>query len=79
MENNTLASKIPERISRINELAHNIWWSWHPKARDLFRALDYPLWRTSGHNPVKELVESSPERLKSVAEDPDFLLFMIRY
>ena len=73
MENNTLASKIPERISRINELAYNIWWSWHPKARDLFRALDYPLWRTSGHNPVKELVEVDPERLKLVAENPDFL------
>jgi glycogen phosphorylase len=73
MENNTLASKIPERISRINELAHNIWWSWHPKARDLFRALDYPLWRTSGHNPVKELVETSPERLKLASENADFL------
>jgi len=73
MENNTLSSKIPERINRISELAYNVWWSWHPKARDLFRALDYPLWRTSGHNPVKVLTDSSLERLKSAAESQDFL------
>jgi glycogen phosphorylase len=73
MVDNTLVSKIPERIGRIDELAHNIWWSWHPKARDLFRALDYPLWRYSGHNPVKELAETSPDRLKFVATDPNFL------
>ena len=69
----TLASKIPERISRISELAHNIWWSWHPKARDVFRALDYPLWRTSGHNPVKELYDTDQDKLRSAAEDPAFL------
>ncbi len=73
MENNTLLSKIPERIGRISELAYNLWWSWHPQARDLFRALDYPIWRTSGHNPVKVLMDSVPDRLKSAAESPDFL------
>lgn len=73
MVNHTLAYKIPERIGRIEELAHNVWWSWHAKAREVFRALDYPLWKASGHNPVKELYDSSPDRLKSAAEDPAFL------
>ena len=73
MMDNTLACKIPERISRISELAHNIWWSWHPKARDVFRALDYPLWRASGHNPVKQLYDTDQAKLQSAAEDPVFL------
>jgi starch phosphorylase len=73
MINHTLASKIPERINRIDDLAHNIWWSWHPKARDIFRALDYPLWSTSGHNPVKELYGVSPAKLQAASEDPVFL------
>jgi len=73
MINHTLASKIPGRIRRIEELAYNIWWSWHPRARDVFRALDYPLWRASGHNPVKELCNTSTEKLRSAAEDPAFL------
>jgi len=65
--------KIPERIGRLDELANNLWWSWHDEARDLFRALDYPLWRMSGHNPVKELCEVSPDALQAAATDPSFL------
>jgi len=67
------AYKIPERISRIDEIAHNVWWCWHPKARDLFRSLDYPLWKSNGHNPVKILFDTSPEKLRSAASDPEFL------
>ncbi|MDH5695216.1 MAG: alpha-glucan family phosphorylase [Dehalococcoidia bacterium] len=64
---------LPEPIGRLEELANNLWWSWHPQARDLFRALDYPLWRTSGHNPVKQLHDISPDKLQAAAEDPAFV------
>jgi starch phosphorylase len=70
---NTLKPKIPERINRLEELAYNIWWSWHPQARDLFRALDYPLWKDNGHNPVKLLIDTSPQNLLSASLDPYFL------
>ena len=73
MINSALSHKIPERIKRIDELSHNIWWSWHPKARDVFRALDYSLWRSSGHNPVKELYDIDEDNLQSAAKDPVFL------
>jgi starch phosphorylase len=69
----TLSTKIPERIKRIDELAHNLWWAWHPRARDVFRALDYPLWRDTRHNPVKVLCDITPERLNAAAADPVFL------
>ena len=65
--------KLPERIGRLEELANNLWWSWHPQARDLFRALDYPLWRLGGHNPVKQLREISTDKLEAAATDPAFL------
>jgi glycogen phosphorylase len=73
MIDQTLAAKIPERIKRLNELAHNLWWAWHPVAREVFRSLDYPLWRDTRHNPVKILCDISPERLKSASNDPAFL------
>lgn len=73
MEDLSVNQKLPERIKGLGELANNLWWSWHPTARSLFRALDYPLWKTSGHNPVKELREVTPDTLKSVANDPKFL------
>lgn len=65
--------KLPERIGRLEELANNLWWSWHPQARDLFRALDYSLWRLGGHNPVKQLREISSDKLAAAATDPTFL------
>ncbi|MDP3947880.1 MAG: DUF3417 domain-containing protein, partial [bacterium] len=65
--------KLPSRIARLEELAYNLWWSWQPEARELFRALDYPLWRLSNHNPVKQLHQVSFDRLRAVADDPAFL------
>ena len=65
--------EIPERIGRIKELAYNLWWSWNPKARELFRALDYNLWRLSNHNPVRILRVISKERLEWAANSPRFL------
>jgi starch phosphorylase len=65
--------RLPERIGRLEELANNLWWSWHTQARDLFRALDYPLWRLGGHNPVKQLREISTDKLAAAATDPVFL------
>jgi len=65
--------KLHERISRLEELANNLWWSWHPQARELFRVLDYPLWRSGGHNPVKQLREISTDKLVAAANDTTFL------
>jgi starch phosphorylase len=65
--------KVPERIGRLDELANNLWWSWHPRGRQVFRALDYVLWRVGGHNPVRQLREISPERLQRVAVNAEFL------
>lgn len=65
--------RFPERIGRLNELANNLWWSWHRGARELFRSLDYQLWRLSGHNPVWQLRQVSLETLQSAARDPAFL------
>ena len=65
--------RLPERIGRLEELANNLWWSWHPQARELFRALDYPLWHSGGHNPVKQLREVNADKLESAANDPAFI------
>ena len=64
---------LPDRISRLEELAHDLWWSWTPDARDLFRALDYPLWRLTAHNPVRVLNLIPSEPLQRAASDPAWL------
>ena len=63
----------PNRINRLYELANNLWWSWNEIGRQVFRSLDYALWRTSSHNPVKQLREISYDKLELAAKDPAFL------
>jgi len=64
---------IPSRLSRLAELAYNLWWSWHPAAQELFRAMDGSLWEEVYHNPVRLLREVRQKTLEQVARQPDFL------
>jgi len=64
---------IPERIHRLNELAYNLWWSWHPRAQALYRELDPELWERVDHNPVKLLRGLAQERLNAAAASPEYL------
>jgi starch phosphorylase len=73
MERFTTAAPLPSRIHRLHELALDLWWSWIPTARQVFRRLDYPLWRASAHNPVRMLMTIDAARLQEAAQDPAFL------
>src|SRR5918993_1266087 len=64
---------LPERIRRLDELASNLWWSWQYNPRKVFRDLDYQLWRTTAHNPVKMLWLVTRERLEQMSRDEEFL------
>ena len=69
---NELSDKLPEKIGQIKDLAYNLWWSWNPEARELFRRLDYPLWSKSEHNPVQMLNEMTADHLNEAAQDSLF-------
>jgi glycogen phosphorylase len=73
MERFALAAPLPSQIHRLQELALDLWWSWTPTARQVFRRLDYPLWRLSSHNPVRMLLTVDAARLQEAAQDPVFL------
>ncbi len=65
---------IPERLKRLPEVATDLWWTWNPQAREVFRKLDYPLWRQTAHNPVLMLKLVSEEMLTLAAADERYLL-----
>ena len=67
------ASDLPERLSGLAELSYNLWWSWHPAARMLFKGLNRVAWKESGHNPVKMLNELPREAFEVAAKDPEYL------
>ncbi len=68
------SDKIPRRLSKLEELAYDLQWSWNRKSRELWRDLDLPLWRQTNHNPVHMLHLISKERLEEVSKNPSFLL-----
>jgi glycogen phosphorylase len=67
-----LDDKMPEKLKRLPEIAYNLWWSWNPEARALFKQLDMIGWRATQHNPVQMLREMSYEQLEEAAKDSNF-------
>ena len=68
-----IASKLPESLAPLQELAMNIWWSWNPSAIALFQEIDPDKFELLNHNPVAMLDQLNPERAASLAGDDDFL------
>ncbi|ADV67855.1 alpha-glucan family phosphorylase [Deinococcus maricopensis] len=69
----TVLPKLPDAIARLSELAYNVYWSWTPRAQELYQALDPQIWERFQHNPVRTLLEVPRARLDAVAADPDYL------
>lgn len=65
-------STLPERLSRLHELALDLSWTWNA-GREVFRRLDYLLWVRTAHNPVLMLRLLDQASLDRAANDPDFL------
>ncbi|MDD6123093.1 MAG: alpha-glucan family phosphorylase, partial [Bacteroidales bacterium] len=72
----TVKSHIPEALKKLDELAHNLWWSWNTEARDLFASLDEDLWRKVGRNPIEMLRSIDYDRLKMLSKDGEIIARM---
>jgi len=70
---NVTAPAIPARLHRLPELANDLWWTWNAEAREVFRKLDYQLWRQTAHNPVLMLRLIAQETLTVAGQDDRFL------
>ncbi|WP_189492146.1 alpha-glucan family phosphorylase [Streptomyces antnestii] len=69
----TVRPVLPEPLTPLHELAHNLRWSWHPGTRDLFRSMDPARWAASDGDPVRFLGAVAPARLAELAADEAFL------
>ncbi len=69
----TVVPQLPGRISKLTEIANNLWWSWNTEFLRLFETIDNELWESCERNPVKFLKMISQEKIESVANNQDFL------
>src|SRR5262249_13153150 len=67
---------IPASLSRLPELAANLFFSWHRPTRALFEDLDPQLWKQSGGNPRLMLRCVSQATVERCAQDE---LYLARY
>lgn len=58
---NIAIPELPEELSGLSELALNLWWTWNPKGKNLFKLLNPYLWKESEHNPI-EMLRKIPKR-----------------
>jgi starch phosphorylase len=64
---------LPRRISRLGELAYNLWWTWNPSAQRLFYRIDFALWERLNHNPLVYLASLGRTELNAAAQNPIYL------
>jgi len=69
---------IPKPLEFLEALALNMWWSWAPDAKDLFRRIDPRVWAESKRNPLVFLTRLPQERLERLAEDKSLLSHLER-
>ena len=65
----SVRSSIPEALKPLDEIAHNMWWSWNSDVSHLFQDIDKDLWKKVGQNPVLFLARMNYAKLEEVAKD----------
>jgi len=69
----TVKPSLPEALGDLRLVANNLYWSWHEEITEIFRRIDYDLWKQCSHNPVKMLGMVSQARLEDLARNEGFV------
>ncbi len=62
-------NNVPAELSKLEELAHNMWWVWNYEARNLFHDIDPEIYHDVKHNPVMLLERLSFTRKEEILKD----------
>ena len=62
--------RVPPQFEGLRRLAYNLWWTWHPRAKDLFSRIDGAAWQRY-RNPIQ--VFSGRIAWDDLLADPRFL------
>ena len=64
---------LPEKLSRLGDLAYNLWWTWNSGAGDLFSKIEPVLWEETKHNAVEFLHRLERPHFNVVMADDDYM------
>ncbi len=66
-------SQLPKELDKLDELMHNLWWVWTPKAKALFESISPELWEQTEGNPIQMCKLLSTAQLEDLRTDKKFL------
>lgn len=72
----SIKADIPEVLKPLDEMAHNLWWTWNQKGQDIFAAVDRQGFKDVHRNPVELLATMDYDKLDALAKNKDFLAKM---
>ncbi len=64
---------LPKRIAGLKDISLNLWWTWNPRGKNLFKLLNPYLWKETRHNPIAMLKNMSQEELNNACSDEYFI------
>ena len=64
---------LPRRITRLGELAYNLWWTWNPDAQRLFSRIDNALWERLNHNPLLFMRQVGRSEINAASQKTHYL------
>ncbi len=64
---------LPKEIEGLGEIALNLWWTWNPKGKNIFKLISPYLWKECNHNPIKLLKTLSQLELDNLIKDENFI------
>lgn len=68
----TVQAKIPAELSKLEEMANNLWWTWNAEGVNLFRSINETLYKEKKQNALEVLNALSYDELKALAKDRRF-------
>jgi starch phosphorylase len=64
--------ELPREMQGLYEVAYNLWWTWNPRAPELFSAIDSRAW-SHYHNPVQVLINVDRRQWDHLVDNETFL------
>ncbi len=60
-------------LTKLDEMAQNLWWSWNMDAVSLFKSIDPEAWQLHEQNPIAMMEELSSQQMDKLENDKEFI------
>jgi glycogen phosphorylase/synthase len=60
-------------LSKLNEMAQNLWWTWNFEAISLFETIDPVRWEEFDHNPIPLMESLTRQQMEAIENDAAFV------